>query len=312
MAGNNDQGKPEDRNGPQKNTGQWSQSQSHWYEDGSICIRIDNQLYKIHRSLLIKGSEAMDAVFTIPDGKASDDPNREGTELYPLYLEGIKKQEFDDFLGGFLYRVEYKPIPEADKERVFTNLLKLSDKWIVDPGKVYAIQNLETILLSPSRRLELAGQFNISQWVHLAVKTILDHKLTELTPEDLARIGLDVFVILVKAKDYMDIEVKRTASKAPTMTADPSWGCADHKSCIRVWKRLWRDQIGWQLLHPKFPMRTDEILWAAQKFEHPGLSKKCLDDVCREIQNNVLFFDARIVPAAADAIIKYHHMTVTN
>ncbi|KAJ7023663.1 hypothetical protein C8F04DRAFT_876358, partial [Mycena alexandri] len=156
-------------------------------------------LYKLHRSLLLKGSEVMAALFTIPDGKASDDPNREGTEHYPLYLEGITTEEFDDFLGGFLYR--YRPIPEADKERIFMNLLKLSDKWIVEAGKTYAIHNLENIPLPPSRRLQLAGQFNISHWVHPAVKSILSRKLTELTREDLACIGLDVLAILVKAKD---------------------------------------------------------------------------------------------------------------
>ncbi|KAJ7769848.1 hypothetical protein B0H16DRAFT_1881722 [Mycena metata] len=312
MAGNNDLGKPESKNGPVRNTGQWVRSQSHWYEDGSICIRIEDKLYNLHRSLLLKCSEAMAAVFTIPNGKASEDPNREGRELYPLWLEGITQAEFDDFLNGFLYRVEYQPIPEADKERVFTNLLKLSDKWIVDAGRAYAIKNLEDIILPPSRRLELAGQFNISDWVHPAVKSILDHKLTDLTRQDRECLGIEVFAIIVRAKEYMDVALKSTANVAPTMTADPSWECTDHKSCVKVWKRLWRDEIGWKLLHPKFPMRLDEILWAAQKFDHPGLAKKCLDDVCRDIQNNVSFFDERIVPAAADAIMQYHRMPVPN
>jgi hypothetical protein len=45
----------------------------------------------------------MNAIFMIPDGKALDDPTREGTEQLPVLLAGITTEEFDDFLGGFVY-----------------------------------------------------------------------------------------------------------------------------------------------------------------------------------------------------------------
>lgn len=48
-------------------------------------------------------SEAMSAIFSIPDGKNADNPTREGTDKFPLHLEGITKQEFDDLLGEFVY-----------------------------------------------------------------------------------------------------------------------------------------------------------------------------------------------------------------
>ncbi|KAJ7137895.1 hypothetical protein C8R44DRAFT_728089 [Mycena epipterygia] len=248
----------------------------------------------------------MEAILSIPDGKTTDDPSREGTEKYPLHIEGVTREEFDDLLGGFLYHPEYKIIADTDKERVYTNLLKLSDKFIMKAGKRYAIKNLEDIYLPPARRLELAGKFGIPQWVEPAVKYILNHKLTELTAEDLALIGLGVYAILVKGKEFMDVEIRRTASRAPSMIQDPSWNCPDHKSCDTTWKRLWRKEIGWKLLHPTFPMKPDEILWTVQKFRDAGLYEKCRDDVIREIRENVIFFNERIVLATSEAIIAYH------
>ncbi|KAJ7140651.1 hypothetical protein C8R44DRAFT_866357 [Mycena epipterygia] len=209
----------------------------------------------------MKSSEIMEAILSIPDDKTTDDPSREGSEKYPLYIEGVMREEFDDLLGGFLYHLEYEIIADADKERVYTNLLKQSDKFIMNAGKKYAIKNLEDIYLPPACRLKPAGKFGIPQWVEPTVKYILNHKLTELTAEDLALIGLG------------------THSKpSPPMIQDPSWDCPDHKSCDTTWKRLWRKEIGWKLLHPIFPMKPDEILWTVQKFRDAGLYEKCRDD----------------------------------
>ncbi|KAJ7094161.1 hypothetical protein C8R44DRAFT_645559, partial [Mycena epipterygia] len=164
--------------------------------------------------------------------------------------------------------------------------LKLCNKFIMNAAKKYVIKNLEDIYLPPARRLELAGKFGIPQWVKPAVKYILNHKLTELTAEDLALIGLGVYAILVKGKEFMDIEIRRTASRAPPMIQDPSWDCPDHKSYDTTWKRLWRKEIGWKLLHPTFPMKPDKILWTVQKFRDAGLYEKCRDDVIREIRKS--------------------------
>ncbi|KAK7001977.1 hypothetical protein R3P38DRAFT_3215709 [Favolaschia claudopus] len=82
-----------------KNTGQFIQHIAYWYSDGSIVVRVDNQtIYKIHLSMLTKLSKVTEEILTIPDNKQSDDPNREGTLLYPLFIPGTNAQEFNDFL----------------------------------------------------------------------------------------------------------------------------------------------------------------------------------------------------------------------
>ncbi|KAJ7707933.1 hypothetical protein B0H14DRAFT_2646744 [Mycena olivaceomarginata] len=211
---------------------------------------------------------------------------------------------------GLLSRLKQRSnISDENKERVFMNLLKLSDLYIIEAGKAHTKKNLDDIYLSPACRLELACCYGIDDWVEPAVKWILNHPFKDLTPDDLSRIGLQVFAILVKGKEHMDVEIKRTASIAPAMIEDLSWECQNHKSCAKVWKCSWRDHISRRLLHPMFPIRPQEILWHVQKFEsHSGLNPRCLQDMCSLIQEDSFFFDERVVEATAHEILKSHNM----
>ncbi|KAF8217541.1 hypothetical protein K438DRAFT_1530080, partial [Mycena galopus ATCC 62051] len=85
--------------------------------------------YKIHLSLLTKLSSIMNSILTIPDGKALDDPTRERTWMYPLFLPGTKPEEFNDFLF-WIYRTEWESLDsQSERERICTHLLKLSHLW---------------------------------------------------------------------------------------------------------------------------------------------------------------------------------------
>ncbi|KAJ7613811.1 hypothetical protein DFH06DRAFT_1146559 [Mycena polygramma] len=290
---------------------EWTRSADYYFFDGSIVIRVEKVLYKIQKGFLVRVSDVMQQLLSIPDGKPEGE-TREGTDDYPFFIDGITSQEFDDFLGGFAYRLaipsNWNEVAADDKERVYTNLLKLSDMWEIEAGKACAIKNLEDIYLPPSRRLQLACRYKIPQWIEPAVRWILNHPLKELTLDDLTRMGLEVFGILVKGKEHMDVEIRRTANVAPRMIEDPSWECDQHKSCAKVWKRLWRKEIGWLMLHPTIPMKPSEVLWTVKKFSHPGLSPRCLEDMCRVIRDDILFFDERVVPATADTIKYAYHM----
>ncbi|KAJ7496441.1 hypothetical protein FB451DRAFT_1385846 [Mycena latifolia] len=301
----------EDSYKPVKNNGQFNKHPKYWYSDGSIVVRVDNStIYKIHVSMLEKLSEVMKSILSIPDGKVPTDPTREGTELYPLLIPDTTVVEFDDFLQ-WLYRAEWEALashPE-DRERICTHLLKLADKWEIEVGKQYAITALQNMALSPSRRLHLAGRFTITDWVEPAVREILDKKLTDLTENDVAAIGLTVYSKFVKAKEMLDAEIRRTALVAPAMGKDPAWECHNHPSCLAVWPKLWFDKIGKKLLHPTTPIKLNQIRAEVQKDEtlnHPGLSDNCRLDMVLLVAHNLTFADEQIVPACAESIVKYY------
>jgi hypothetical protein len=105
-----------------------------------------------------------------------------------------------DLSDFFFFPRQRSNISDENKERVFTNLLKLSDLYIIEAGKAHAKKNLDDIYLSPMRRLELACRYGIDDWLEPAVKWILNHPFKDLTPDDLSRIGLQVFAILSRGR----------------------------------------------------------------------------------------------------------------
>ncbi|KAG6822533.1 hypothetical protein H0H92_013504 [Tricholoma furcatifolium] len=67
----------------------------YWYDDGSVIIRVEGTLYKIHLGLLKSLSDTFFDIFTIP---AAADSTEGKTEEDPVILQSITRAEFDDFL----------------------------------------------------------------------------------------------------------------------------------------------------------------------------------------------------------------------
>lgn len=176
----------------------------------------------------------------------------------------------------------------------------------MDVAKTYAVDALKHMYLPPSRRLELAGKFSLHDWVEPAVTEILEGKLSDLADTDLNRIGIQVYSILVRGKERMEIEMRRTANVEPALAADPDWQCQKHAVCVAVWKQLWWDKIGRKLLHPDRPITTDAILAEAKKLVHKDMNEKCRQDILRQMESNVVFVDKRVIAGVAAAIVAYH------
>ncbi|KAJ7793222.1 hypothetical protein B0H14DRAFT_2623114 [Mycena olivaceomarginata] len=285
---------------PVQNAGQWTKNLSYWLGDGSIVIRIEGVLYKIHVSLLTQLSPNLAEILSIPHG-----PVEEGTELFPLHIAGLAVQEFEDFFAVGVQSADSEPtwkleskewspmINLEERERVLTNLPKVCSLWEITVGKHYAKLNLEGIYLDPSRRLELARQYSIHEWVPGAVDEIFQGKLADLNDLDLARMGVKVYSIVAKGMERLHIEIKRTANVEPPMTLDPDWQCTKHNMCIATWKQLWWDRIGRKLLQPDTPIKTTEILAEVKR-----LSNKDLNEKCR--------LDMRVIAGVVNSVIEYH------
>jgi hypothetical protein len=193
-----------------------------------------------------------------------------------------------------------------ERERVLTNLLKVCSLWEISVGKNYAKLNLEGIYLDPSRRLELARQYSIHEWVPGAVDEIFQGKLADLNDLDLARMGVKVYSIIAKGMERLHIEIKRTANVEPPMTLDPDWQCTKHNMCVATWKRLWWDRIGRKLLQPDTPIKTTEILAEVKRLSNKDLNEKCRLDMVRDIEHAVVFVDQRVIAGVVTSIIEYH------
>ncbi|KAJ7303580.1 hypothetical protein DFH08DRAFT_825860 [Mycena albidolilacea] len=266
---------------PVQNVGQWTKNLSYWLGDGSIIIRvtvlwlqeetilsfhqIEGVLYKIHVSLLTQLSPNLAEILSILHG-----PVEEGTELLPLHIAGLAA---DSELTWKLESREWSPmINLEERECVLKNLLKVCSLWGVAVGKNYAKLNLEGIYLDLSRRLELAKQYSIHEWVPGVIDKIFQGKLTDLNDLDLAHMGIE---------------------------------CTKHNMCVATWKRLW-DRIGRKLLQPDTPIQTTEILAEVKRLSNKDLNKKCHLDIVRDIEHTIVFVDQRVIAGVINSIIAYH------
>ncbi|KAF8063979.1 hypothetical protein FPV67DRAFT_1420405, partial [Lyophyllum atratum] len=90
---------------------------------------VENTTYNLHLGILKTLSQVFADILSIP----SDTP--QGTEAFPVVLEQVSTAEFDDLLY-WVYKTQWTPPPHP--ERVLLNLLKLSQRWIIDAGTAYA------------------------------------------------------------------------------------------------------------------------------------------------------------------------------
>ncbi|KAJ6476127.1 hypothetical protein C8R45DRAFT_834099, partial [Mycena sanguinolenta] len=108
----------------------------------------------IHISILTKLSPNMAEILNIPHGPISE----EGTERFPLHVPGLTVQEFDDFLFC-IYKFEWTPMVDLDliaKDRVFTNLLKVSSLWEIEDCDIARIGvKVYSILAKGIERMEI-------------------------------------------------------------------------------------------------------------------------------------------------------------
>ncbi|KAJ7741126.1 hypothetical protein B0H16DRAFT_1757400 [Mycena metata] len=237
--------------------------------------------------------------------------------LFEMFDEGGANHKLTNGFSG------WTPLSDnLQKERVMANLLKVTDVWEIAVGRQYAIDNLESMYLPPSRRLELARMFSIFHWVEPAVTEIFSGRLSALSIEDIGRVDIKVYSILVKGMERLEIEMRRTANVAPPMipaTPSPKAGESHpplqttyvfHKpynlDCAATWKRLWWDKVGRQLLHPDAPIKSDAILGEVKKLSHKDLHEKCRLDMVQKIEAEIVFVDKRIIAGVTAAIVEYY------
>ncbi|KAF8218004.1 hypothetical protein K438DRAFT_2038529 [Mycena galopus ATCC 62051] len=118
-------------------------------------------------------------------------------------------------------------------------------------------------------------------------------------------------MVLVKAQEVLDIETRRTALVPPEMNKDPSWLCTNHSSCLRVWPKVWFDQIGRKLLHPETSIQLKDIggvggaVFKEGAFAHSGMFEQCRLDMIVRV-SEIRFAHEDIIPACANKIIQYY------
>ncbi|EJD35054.1 hypothetical protein AURDEDRAFT_117491 [Auricularia subglabra TFB-10046 SS5] len=150
-----------------------------WFEDGNVTLQVEDTVFKLHKSLLIKACALFQDTFAVGSSAAET----EATDEHPLELHRTR-QEF-----VVLCRTIYATW--GDDERFGTEDLVrlLSAAHFFGAREIYAraIDRLEKKRVGPVDRIVYAKQFGIDDWLEPAFVTLVQ-TLRTLSDDEARRI----------------------------------------------------------------------------------------------------------------------------
>lgn len=200
-------------------------------------------------------------------------------------------------------------------EKLLIAVIKVSNPWMISSGKRWAIHQLNMLTppLSPSRRLRLSRELNITIWVHDAVADIMKRAAGSkhvrlITDEEINNMGTKAYSIIVKALEALQAEVILSAITPPTLPSHKD--CISHRKCIESWKTTWMTKIARQLLHPTEPTSISGLVQLIKETYFTDVNFECKFEAIKLFQQRDLFKAERImVKAAGDNIFAEYGLT---
>ncbi|KAL1725616.1 hypothetical protein EV714DRAFT_277326 [Schizophyllum commune] len=289
--------------------------------DGNLVIQVEGCLYKVHNGFLQMVSGALNNILSMKTDETS------GNDAHPLTLgPDTTRRMFDSYLK-WSFRIDEdllvrdaRLLPEnerrallRDRETLCVDLLMFAHRWEDARIKTSAVQALETCDLRPVRRLQLARQFDIYDWVLPAVRRLIPSCINNISRGDIEAMHAVVFHIIACGREkYLEAQIARVYV-APSLEKDPPYDPAHkHKDCQTVWKQYWWNTIARRSLAPAMPLQEWDY---AQTVGHQrahlqaaGMHAHCIDYITEKLDKGTAYaHDNRegVIEAVAASIIKY-------
>ncbi|KAI0060245.1 hypothetical protein BV25DRAFT_1917866 [Artomyces pyxidatus] len=249
-------------------------SPSHYYEDGTLVLQVGGKLYKLYVPVLRKRSRVFADMFTLPPTTPLEGTSDES----PVILYGIIDSEFDclmDFMWGSTLPEVEDPRPQAAV--FFCSILKLSTLWDIPDGRAYAILHLNEYPdgWNVFRKLACAFQYRVSEWLPVALRTILSLPHSYIMGPQATDLGLPLFWKISYVRAEIDVVRKTLAYEAPPFAA--SLMCEAEDLCSVAWSTAWSDSFSKMLVHPDEPKSGRDVLQKLEEFigSVPDLCEHC-------------------------------------
>lgn len=167
----------------------------------------------------------------------------------------------------------------------------------MEAGTKYAIHGLDNLMdpLAPARRLELARQFQIREWIAPAVQILMNTPLMSISIDNRTRIGHNILLLFAEAREALELKRKLLSAVPPNIPEDyplTVW-CESHSRCIKVWDDIWFRTISRALLHPQTPLPFDDAISFITQTPHPGMRSECKQDFLDWLVREDAFRDQR-------------------
>jgi hypothetical protein len=118
---------------------------AYYMTDGSCVLRVQNTLFKVHRTILSKDQSFFGPLFTLPQGEFGEEGM---SDDHPIVLQGDTAEEFRHFLWALYALPSELAIvrsPKADLSRLI-DIAKVSSKYTFKSTETWALDAIQEYL----------------------------------------------------------------------------------------------------------------------------------------------------------------------
>ncbi|CAE6480070.1 unnamed protein product [Rhizoctonia solani] len=169
-----------------------------FFEDSMVMIQIENVLFKVHKSKLVK-SEVFSDMFAIADDSHNGNKPIEGHSVdNPIKLEGVSAQDFEALLT-FLYESHCTPTHPALDISHTLPALRLAHMWNFSDLRAFLLPRVEG-KLSDVDKIYYAREFDVERWI-IPAYIKLCQRNEPLSSKEAERIGLQNSLLIFHIRE---------------------------------------------------------------------------------------------------------------
>jgi len=165
------------------------QHPTYFFDDGNVTFRVENVLFKVHKSLLARESPFFKDMFSLP-------PDKSGTNQ-PIPIPDATASDFENLLHVLYIQWGTEPdYPDAQ----LVQLMKLAHKWQFDRIRRHATSILSSRNLSHVDRLELGRLYDLPELAFPAFAEIV-RSMKAPSSTEMDKLGPVLSVAVLKAQN---------------------------------------------------------------------------------------------------------------
>ncbi|KAI0033273.1 hypothetical protein K488DRAFT_85041 [Vararia minispora EC-137] len=165
-------------------------SRTYYLDDSLVVLAVDNELYRVHRSVLIRESDVFAGMFALPQDPAQSNQVDGSDDEHPIVIPITTKEEFEAFLD-YIYTSPHE-VYQADLA-TWLLLYTIGDRYSCEKLVQRVIRKIENLTrdFSYVERIVLADGYGLRQFVKKACKDFVVMKShADLGYAETNRLGL--------------------------------------------------------------------------------------------------------------------------
>ncbi|KIO19773.1 hypothetical protein M407DRAFT_30563 [Tulasnella calospora MUT 4182] len=274
----------------------------------SVIFLVENaQLFRIFRPSLIRRSETLKAMFSMPPGEGKLPHGESDNDPVVLPPSVVTVERFELFLA-WLY--QDRDVPSTLSEAL--TLLYLADYLdvpeLLKRMTIY-VATLPSETIPPAERVFLYRRYHFSNtdWLRTAFSDILEGTFTRLTVADLTHLGIPTVHLLIGIFRKLDRHRNTLAIKPPPATHESD--CQDPENCEMGWLNFWATKVS-PLLLSETPASGSKITralgsWSASPW--PSMNFSCMWSTAQVVASltTIIGADRSFIASAVSQLVAF-------